>query len=96
MDEEEKIQNNHETINPDEHFKPVPWKAGLYSAVYPGLGQMYNGDFGRGSFYFVLAFILIITFYLMVPILIFIAFWLYNIYQAYSYARSFSKGEEAV
>lgn len=91
LNAEELMENDNETVTADEEFKPTPWRAGLYSAVFPGLGQMYNGDFGRGSFYFVLAFILIITFHLMVTLLIFIAFWMYNIYQAYSYARSFGK-----
>jgi TM2 domain-containing membrane protein YozV len=85
------MESNNEIATATEEFKPQAWRAGLYSAIYPGLGQMYNGDFNRGAFYFVLAFILIITFYLVVPFFIFIIFWIYNIYQAYSYARSFSK-----
>ncbi|MDK2826025.1 MAG: hypothetical protein PWQ63_1690 [Methanolobus sp.] len=92
LNTEELMENNDEIATAAEEFKPKPWRAGLYSAVFPGLGQMYNGDFGRGSFYFVLAFILIITSHLILPLFIFIAFWLYNIHQAYSYARSFKKG----
>ncbi|WP_230375485.1 hypothetical protein [Methanolobus vulcani] len=91
LNTEEIIESNDEIATAVHEFKPQAWRAGLYSAIFPGLGQMYNGDFGRGSFYFVLAFILIITFYLVVPFFIFIVFWMYNIYQAYSYARNFGK-----
>lgn len=89
MNDDEELKNEHQIREASEEPKPVPWRAGLYSAVFPGLGQMYSGDYGRGSFYFVLAFILIVAFYLVIPIFFFIAFWLYNIYQAYSYAKTF-------
>ncbi|WMW21841.1 DUF5683 domain-containing protein [Methanolobus mangrovi] len=68
----------------------MPWKSALYSLVFPGLGQMYNGDFRKGSYYFVIAFILIVTAYLLFPILI--IFWLYNVYQAFNYARNYQNG----
>ncbi len=87
----EPTESNDEVVTTTREFKPQPWRAGLYSAIFPGLGQMYNGDFARGSFYFVLTFILIITFYFVITFFIFIVFWLYNIYQAYSYASSFGK-----
>ncbi|WMW23914.1 hypothetical protein RE474_07320 [Methanolobus sediminis] len=92
LNAEELMESNDDVVTVNEEFKPRAWRAGLYSAVFPGLGQMYNGDFGRGSFYFVLAFILIVTSHLILPLFILIAFWIYNIYQAYSYARSFRKG----
>lgn len=72
----------------------VPWKAALYSLVFPGLGQIYNGDVARGSYYFVIAFILIVASYLVLPILILIVFWLYNIYQAFTFARNYQDNEQ--
>lgn len=57
--------------------------------VFPGLGQMYNGEQGRGSYYFVIAIILIVTSYLVIPFLILGIFWAYNIYQAYSYSKKY-------
>ncbi|WP_292470220.1 hypothetical protein [Methanolobus sp.] len=72
----------------NEKLELVPWRSALYSMVFPGLGQMYNGDQGRGAYYFVIAFILIVASYLLFPILILIIFWLYNIYQAFIFARN--------
>ena len=73
---------------------PVPWKSALYSLVFPGLGQMYNGEQGRGSYYFVIAFILIVASYLLFPIIILVIFWIYNVYQAFTYARRYGAEEE--
>ncbi|MEZ5334425.1 MAG: hypothetical protein R2741_03870 [Methanolobus sp.] len=68
-----------------------PWRAALYSFVFPGLGQMYNGEQGRGSYFFVIAFMLIIASHLIIPILALAGFWIYNVYQAYTYARKYMK-----
>jgi len=67
----------------------VPWRSALYSLVFPGLGQIYNGEQGRGSYYFVIAFILIVMSHLLLPIAILGIFWIYNVYQAYTYARRY-------
>jgi TM2 domain-containing membrane protein YozV len=80
-------EREHIVQNENGEQTPVPWKAALYSMLFPGLGQIYNGDMGRGSYYFVIAFILIVSAYLVIPVIIFIFFWLYNIYQAFNYAR---------
>ncbi|WP_340819767.1 hypothetical protein [Methanolobus sp. WCC4] len=64
-----------------------PWRSAFYSLVFPGLGQMNNGEQGRGSYYFVITFILIISSYLVIPAIVLAIFWPYNIYQAYTYAR---------
>jgi hypothetical protein len=79
-------------VEEDEEHKPLPWKSALYSLIFPGLGQMYNGDFSRGSYYFVIAFILIVAAYLLFPILILGIFWLYNVYQAFNFARNYQTG----
>lgn len=66
---------------------PEPWKSALFSLIFPGLGQLNNGETGKGTYYFAIAFILIIASYLIIPIFIYIIFWLYNIYDAYKVAR---------
>lgn len=70
-----------------------PGKSALYSLVFPGLGQMYNGEQGRGSYYFVIAVILIIASHLIFPLVLLFIFWIYNIYQAYSYAKKYTDNE---
>ncbi|SFM48949.1 hypothetical protein SAMN04488696_1448 [Methanolobus profundi] len=72
-----------------------PWRSAFYSLVFPGLGQMHNGEQGRGSYYFVITFILIISSYLVVTMLILVVFWIYNVYQAYTYARRYEAAKKA-
>ena len=76
-----------------EEFKPNPLKAAGYSLIFPGLGQIYNGDTGRGSYYFVLGFIMVVSAYLVIPIFIYFAFLLYNIHDAYSSAKKKNEKE---
>ena len=71
-----------------EAFKPVPLRAAFYSLVFPGLGQFYNRDSGRGGLFFVIACMLILTAHLIVTIFILAGFWLYNVYQAFYHAKS--------
>ncbi|MDY0385871.1 MAG: DUF5683 domain-containing protein [Methanolobus sp.] len=92
IDEEEKYII--EVVDEEEKKDLVSWKAALYSLIFPGLGQIYNGDIARGSYYFVIAFILIVASYLIIPILILIVFWLYNIYQAFTFARNHQDNEQ--
>ena len=70
-----------------EERRPEPWKSALFSLIFPGLGQINNGETSKGTFYFAIAFILIIAAYLIIPIFIYIIFWLYNIYDAYKVAK---------
>ncbi len=81
-------EQNTNTETDVEVFSPVPWKAALYSLVFPGLGQFYNRDSGRGGLFFVIACTLILTAHLVVTIFILAGFWLYNIYQAFDHAKN--------
>ncbi|WP_406660219.1 DUF5683 domain-containing protein [Methanolobus sp. ZRKC3] len=69
-----------------EPFRPNPLKAAFYSMIFPGLGQIYNGDTAKGSYYFVLGFILVVSAHLAIPILIYIVFLFYNMHDAYKCA----------
>ena len=76
----------------DEEFRPNPLKAAAYSLIFPGLGQIYNGDTGKGSYYFVLGFILVVSAYLVIPIILYFIFLIYNMRDAYISALK-KKGE---
>ncbi|WP_256622225.1 hypothetical protein [Methanolobus chelungpuianus] len=67
--------------------KPNPARSAIYSLVFPGLGQLNNGDTSRGMLFFAIAFILILSGHLGVTLIILALFWLYNIYDAYSRAK---------
>lgn len=71
-----------------EDFKPSPLKAIAYSLIFPGLGQIYNRDMGKGSYYIVLGFIMVVSFYLVIPFFIYIAFLFYCMRDAYIFAKN--------
>jgi TM2 domain-containing membrane protein YozV len=62
-------------------------RSAIYSLVFPGLGQLNNGDMSRGLLFFAIAFILILSLHLGVTLIILVLFWIYNIYDAYSGAK---------
>jgi TM2 domain-containing membrane protein YozV len=71
---------------------PVPEQkslatAGLCSSFLPGLGQVYNGDTGKGFLLFILAFAGLVLF--IVPGLV---VWLYAMYDAYAVAGRMNAG----
>ncbi|TGC08178.1 hypothetical protein CUN85_10080 [Methanolobus halotolerans] len=55
--------------------------------IFPGLGQISNGDMKKGLLFFAIAFTLILTLHLGVTFIILAIFWLYNIYDAYTVAK---------
>ena len=52
-----------------------------------GLGQIYNGQIGKGILFIILGFILFLTFYILIGFLLFPIFWIYNMYDAYETAE---------
>ncbi|MBN2109903.1 MAG: hypothetical protein JW705_02290 [Methanosarcinaceae archaeon] len=76
--------------------RPEPWRSALFSLIFPGLGQLNNGETGKGTYYFAVAFILIVASYLIIPVLIYIIFWLYNIHDAYKVAKNRQLEEDKV
>jgi TM2 domain-containing membrane protein YozV len=72
---------------------PVPaapknlWLAVILSAIFPGLGQFYNGQTTKGVLFLVLGIILIFLIFIL-----YLVFWIYNIYDAYSDAKKINAG----
>jgi TM2 domain-containing membrane protein YozV len=68
--------------------------AAVLSLILPGLGQIYNGQIGKG-----LIFMIIITPILALTVLVIIGFvllplfWILNIYDAYRTAKKINAGE---
>jgi TM2 domain-containing membrane protein YozV len=65
--------------------------AAVLSFLIPGLGQIYNGEIGKGIGILVLAIILGILFFLLVTMLILLILWIWNIYDAYSTAQQINR-----
>jgi TM2 domain-containing membrane protein YozV len=60
-----------------------------------GLGQIYNGQIGKGIGFIVLGVVLIIVavFTLGLGSIIYLVFWAYNIYDAHKTAKKINAGE---
>ncbi|MBC7118874.1 MAG: zinc-ribbon domain-containing protein [Methanobacteriaceae archaeon] len=73
-----------------------PGLAAVLSALWVGLGQIYNGEIGKGillMIVYAISAVLILAFIGMVttPIL-----WIYGIYDAYDTAKKINTGEKVV
>jgi TM2 domain-containing membrane protein YozV/predicted RNA-binding Zn-ribbon protein involved in translation (DUF1610 family) len=64
-------------------------------SVIPGLGQIYNGQIGKGILFFIVAFILLFTSWLIVPGILLAILWIVNIVDAYVTAEKINRGEPA-
>lgn len=73
-----------------------PGIAAVLSFLFVGLGQIYNGQIGKGIVFFVLGIILALTIFLVIGIILCPAFWIYNIYDAYNTAKKINAGEIVV
>jgi TM2 domain-containing membrane protein YozV len=73
-----------------------PGVAAVLSFLWVGLGQIYNGQLGKGLLFIVLQ---IINCFLLLVLIGFItvpAFWIYGIYDAYTTAEKINRGEITV
>lgn len=59
----------------------------ILSFFIPGLGQIYNGQIGKGILFMIIAFILAISMILLIGFILYPIFWIYNMYDAYKTAE---------
>ncbi len=64
--------------------------AAVLSFLIPGLGQIYNGEFGKGAVLIVLAIVSGILIFLLIGIPFYIAIWIYGMIDAYKGAERFN------
>lgn len=69
-----------------------PGLAALLSALVVGLGQVYNGEVGKGILLFVAAIISGILWLVYIGIIFSILVWVYAIYDAYTTAQKINGG----
>lgn len=75
--------------------KPVPIStekkssgiAAIASFFIPGLGQIYNGEIGKGILFIIISFILVILMLVVIGFILYPLFWILNIYDAYKTAE---------
>lgn len=64
-----------------------PFVAALLSAVFPGLGQLYNRELERGLAFMVASLVAALSALVLVGFVLYPAVWLYAIYDAYTRAE---------
>jgi len=73
-----------------------PGLAAVLSFLFIGLGQIYNGQIGKGLLFIVAGIILTFTVFIIIGIIFLPIFWVYNIYDAYNTAKKINAGEIVV
>jgi TM2 domain-containing membrane protein YozV len=65
----------------------------ILSFFIPGLGQVYNGDLGKGLVLFIAAVISVCLMFLCIGFVTYIVIWLYSMFDAYNYAEKINRGD---
>lgn len=65
--------------------------AAVLSVLIPGLGQIYNGEIGKGILFIVLAFVFLGLSLLLIGIPLYIALWIIGIVDAYKGAERYNQ-----
>jgi len=69
-----------------------PGVAAVLSFVFTGLGQIYNGQIGKGIMFLIIGFICALTLIILIGFILYPVFWIYNIYDAYTTAKNINAG----
>jgi TM2 domain-containing membrane protein YozV len=69
-----------------------PGLAAVLSFFFTGLGQIYNGQIGKGILFLVLGIVFLITIIVLIGFILYPVFWIYNIYDAYNTAKKINVG----
>lgn len=72
--------------------KKNPGIAAVLSVVFVGLGQIYNGQIGKGILFIILGIVFLALIIVLVGFILAPVFWIYNIYDAYSTAKKINAG----
>ena len=70
-----------------------PIVSAILSLIFPGLGQLYNGQNKKGIYFLIIAIVSVVLMLLIVGIILYILFWLWSIFDAYSSTVKLNNGE---
>lgn len=73
-----------------------PGIAAVLSAVFVGLGQIYNGEIAKGLIFMVAYFVSILLTFILIGIITTPILWIFGIYDAYNTAKKINAGEIVV
>lgn len=68
--------------------------AAVASFIFPGLGQIYNGQIGKGIMFVLVGFIFILLMFVVIGIPLFLILWVYSTYDAYNTAEKINKNNK--
>ncbi len=77
---------------PEQPDHKSPGLAAVLSFLFTGLGQIYNGQVGKGISFIVFGIVLAFTVLFLIGFILYPIFWIYNIYDAYTTAKSINAG----
>ena len=66
--------------------------AAVASFLFVGLGQIYNGEIGKGIMFIILGVFFVFMMLFLIGFLLYPLFWIYNIYDAYNTAKQINAG----
>lgn len=66
--------------------------AAVLSFLFVGLGQIYNGEIGKGILFIIIGVICVLTVFVLIGFILYPLFWIYNIYDAYDTAKKINAG----
>ena len=66
--------------------------AAVLSFLFVGLGQIYNGEIGKGFLFIIIGIICLFSIILLIGLILYPLFWIYNIYDAYNTAKKINMG----
>jgi TM2 domain-containing membrane protein YozV len=66
--------------------------AAVLSFLFLGLGQIYNGQIGKGILFIIVGVISVLSMLILIGFLLYPLFWIYNIYDAYTTAKAINAG----
>jgi len=64
-----------------------PGIAAVLSFIFIGLGQIYNGEIGKGIAFLVIGVVFVFLMFVLIGLVLYPLFWIYNIYDAYKTAE---------
>ena len=70
-----------------------PGAAAVLSVLFTGLGQIYNGQIGKGIAFMIVGAVLVATMLMLIGFVLYPLFWIYNIYDAHKTAKQINSGE---
>ena len=84
-------------LQPPLQTQPVQKKneglAAVLSFLFTGLGQIYNGQIGKGIVFVVVGIVFAGLIFVLIGVILYPIFWIYNIYDAYTTAKKINSGQ---